>query len=353
MQHIACKNESKVLICGYYGEGNIGDDAILEAILSRLPDNINPIVTAANQNYIKNHFGVSTVSRRSLVNTTKTFLNCHTLVLGSGSLLQDTTSFRSLLYYATLITIARIQGKSILLWAQGLGPLRRKKSRFLVQQLLFAVTNISWRDKKSKQVAELWGIKGHLEPDPVWALPRRIWNGYGGPIVVCWRPTDLLDFKRWRVLLLELDSFSYRLKRDVWWIPFHLEQDLGLLKDLQLEDLIPQRLSSVSREYSISTPEEALSIFDQASLVLSMRLHALILSNLAGAPCAALSYDPKVSAVAESMKIHCTDLASTDSILNAVSNWKKVIDRSNKVTSIECIGCNSSENAKKLRNIIK
>jgi polysaccharide pyruvyl transferase WcaK-like protein len=55
-------------------------------------------------------------------------------------------------------------------------------------------------------------------------------------------------------------------------------------------------------------PAEALRSFQQAGLVLAMRLHGLILAALAGAPCAALSYDPKVAAAATAIGCPCHDL---------------------------------------------
>ena len=69
------------------------------------------------------------------------------MILGGGSLLQDSTSWLSLLYYAALILTARLQRKPVILWAQGLGPLRRRRSRLLVGRLLPLVAAASWRDR--------------------------------------------------------------------------------------------------------------------------------------------------------------------------------------------------------------
>nr|AUG32173.1 hypothetical protein PLO_166 [Paulinella longichromatophora] len=311
-----------ILICGYYGEGNLGDDAILRALLDTLPREFLPIVTSYNQWYIQNYFKVKTVARRSITKVVKSMLKSDILLLGGGSLLQDSTSLRSLLYYGTIITVARIQGKTIILWAQGLGPLERSSSHFFARQLLHAVTGISWRDAKSKKMSENWKIQTTLGDDPVWGYPQQCWAGIDGPIVVCWKPTHLLNLAKWSSLLLELDILSYKCEKPVWWIPFHKTEDLGLLADLQFYKLIPQRLAKISFEYCVNTPAEALSIFRQASIVLSMRLHALILASLAGAPCEALSCDPKINIAAEYMKIHCIDMKSDSPFNNAASRWK-------------------------------
>ena len=113
------------LLCGYYGEHNIGDDALLQALLRALPAEAKPCITAADQQQVQQRFGVSTCDRRRLRSTLSALADCDGLILGGGSLLQDSTSWLSLLYYAALILTARLQRKPVILWAQGLGPLRR------------------------------------------------------------------------------------------------------------------------------------------------------------------------------------------------------------------------------------
>ena len=127
MRPPAPPSAAPVLLCGYYGEHNLGDDALLQALLAQLPPGCTPLVTAHDQALVRSRFGVATTDRRSLRGVLKALAGCRALVLGGGSLLQDATSFRSLLYYAVLIGAARLRGIPVLLWAQGLGPLRRRR----------------------------------------------------------------------------------------------------------------------------------------------------------------------------------------------------------------------------------
>lgn len=315
----------RALLCGYYGEHNIGDDALLEVLLSQLPEGCTPMVTAHDQGAWQAR-GLATVPRRNLPQVLKALHHCSALVLGGGSLLQDSTSLRSLLYYATLIGAARLEGKPVVLWAQGLGPLRRRRSRALVRALLPWVTAASWRDRGSAELAARWGCPGPVAGDPVWALPGRPWHGKGGPILVCFRPTALLQGDQWRPYLQALDALAEQQQRQVIWLPMHRHQDGGLLQQLRGEGVLPAGLAARSREVIAERPREVIAMAADAGLVLAMRLHGLILAAVAGAPCAALSYDPKVAAAADQLGCDCHGLA-VPAPADLLERWTAAIDR--------------------------
>jgi polysaccharide pyruvyl transferase CsaB len=316
---------SRVLLCGYYGEHNLGDDALLEVLLSQLPAGCQATVTAHDAALVRERFGVETVPRRSLALVLKALRRCDALVLGGGSLLQDSTSFRSLLYYAALIAAARLEGKPVLLWGQGLGPLRRRRSRLLVGRLLGLATALSWRDPESAALAKRLGREGPVGSDPVWALPAQQWRGSGGPLVLCFRPTRQLQGPAWKPYLEALDQLAASHDREVIWLPFHANQDRGLLEQLRRDQLLPAGLAARSREVLAERPREAMAVCSGASLVLAMRLHGLILAALSGAPCAALSYDPKVAAAAADLGCPCHSLDASPSP-GMLASWDAALD---------------------------
>jgi polysaccharide pyruvyl transferase CsaB len=316
------------LLCGYYGEHNIGDDALLAALLQQLPSGWTPLVTGFDQTELQQRFGVATCPRRSLRAVLAALGRCQALVLGGGSLLQDATSWRSLLYYLLLIGAARAAGKPVLLWGQGLGPLRRRPSRLLVRLVLPLVTASSWRDPASAAQVRRWGGTCLEGSDPVWSLPPLAWRGSGGPIVLCFRSSPLLGPAQWRLLLQALAQVAASSDRQVLWLPFHRGQDSGLLGRLQDQGLVPEALVARSRECPITTPEQAMQLFAGAGLVLAMRLHGLILAALASAPCCALSYDPKVAAAARAIACPCLDLeAPLPAAAALAAPWQDQLDR--------------------------
>jgi len=317
----------RVLLCGYYGEHNLGDDALLQVALDQLPAGVIPTVTAFDERQVHERFGVSTVPRRSLRQVLNALKSMDALVLGGGSLLQDATSFRSLLYYGALITAAKLQGKHVLLWGQGLGPLRRRRSRLLVRALLPFATAISWRDQASASLAAQWGRGGVVAPDPVWALAPQQWRGKQGPLVVCFRPTHHLDDQAWAPYLESLSSLAVEANREVIWLAFHGEQDRGLLAQLRGEGLLSPELDRRSREVVPAHPREAMAVFASAGLVLAMRLHGVILAALSGSPTVALSYDPKVAVAAKAIGCPCQSLDVPVKAETLLSSWKSCLDQ--------------------------
>ena len=313
-----------VLLCGYYGEHNLGDDALLQVLASQIPADWNLVVTARDADAVRSLVpGVATVNRRSLSETLSSLNRVDALVLGGGSLLQDGTSFKSLFYYLLLLWIARFRGIPTLLWGQGLGPLRRRVSRILVKHTLKGVSSVSWRDPRSLGQAQRWGLRVPMVmgPDPVWCHPSPAWCG-GNRLILCWRPTPLLNRIGWRILLEAVDQFSSSGHSEVIWLAFHQEQDGSLWDELRTQNLIPEGLRQRSVQMQAESLEQVQSLFSEASLVIAMRLHALILAATGGCPTAALSYDPKVQAAAQLAGLPCSDLQDPLNLDQLIGQWQ-------------------------------
>jgi len=194
-----------------------------------------------------------------------------------------------------------------------------------VRALLPLATAISWRDPASARLAASWGIEAPVGSDPVWGLRPRPWHGAGGPIVLCWRPTPLLVGRAWMPYLDALDRLASHSDRPVHWLPFHNDQDGPLLETLRSEGLMPPSLDARSETVAAADPAAALDHFAGASLVVAMRLHGLILAALAGAPTAALSYDPKVAAAAVAIGCPCQDLGTPVGV-DLLGSWQRAVD---------------------------
>ena len=119
---------NKVVISGYYGFNNIGDESILTAIISNIKDNIEDIdITVLSKDpelTYKNH-EVDAINRRDIFGIIKEIKNCDLLISGGGSLLQDVTSSRSILYYLAIILIGIFFKKKVMIYSQGIGPINK------------------------------------------------------------------------------------------------------------------------------------------------------------------------------------------------------------------------------------
>ena len=355
------KTDPVVMLCGYYGEHNLGDDALLSVLLGELPSGWHPCITAFDRNSVLQlRSTASVVQRRSLVATARALMRVDALVLGGGSLLQDSTSLKSLIYYLGLLLLARCKGIPVILWGQGLGPLRRRVSRSLVRLVVPSVTSISWRDAGSLEMARRWQIRVPMlmAADPVWSYPSQPWQGdCCGPaertgIVLCWRPTALLDQAGWLCLLQVVERLAEQHQLPVTWLAFHQHQDSMLPTTLEEQDCVPASLRRRSRFETAQSLDQVLGLMARAQLVLPMRLHALILAQLAGAPCAALSYDPKVAAAAGMAGLDCIDLAHLPPGDQLERRWQAQVMRPPSQAAIEAIKTDAAKHGEMLRKTL-
>ena len=120
---------SKIVISGYYGFNNAGDEALLTAILAALravePTVDITVISGNPGNTIAKH-QVKSLYRFAAVRLLRAIREADLVISGGGSLLQDVTSKRSLAYYLSVIAAAKWKRKKVMLFAQGIGPIRSR-----------------------------------------------------------------------------------------------------------------------------------------------------------------------------------------------------------------------------------
>lgn len=118
---------SDIVVSGYYGFANAGDEAMLAAMIEALTD-IEPAikitVISGNPEDTRQRHGVAAVYRLNYPEIARVLAKSQLLISGGGSLLQDVTSERSLYYYLSIMMLAKKLGKPVMLYAQGIGPVR-------------------------------------------------------------------------------------------------------------------------------------------------------------------------------------------------------------------------------------
>ena len=104
---------SDIVISGYYGLGNSGDEALLKSIIENLRK-IEPDVTitalSGNVHLTKEQYGVKTINRFNVFSVINELRKAKLLISGGGTLIQDATSTKSLYYYLGIIAAAKKNG---------------------------------------------------------------------------------------------------------------------------------------------------------------------------------------------------------------------------------------------------
>lgn len=283
----------RAVLCGYYGKGNGGDEALLASLLQMLPDTVEPLVLSGNPDETRQRYLVAACDRMAPLEVWNALRRSDVFIWGGGSLMQDVTSAISPLYYASLMALAQRMGLKTIAWAQGIGPLNRPVIRWLTRRVLMNCTAVSVRDAGSAQLLNRWNIPFTLAPDPVWALQSQpvpgLWDLPAPRVAVALRSHPQLTPERLQVLTQALVSFQKATQAHILLIPFQPAQDLGIAETLHAQ------LPKVSRILKVVEPDQLKGIFQGVEMAIAMRFHGLIMAAAAACRCFAISYDPKVS----------------------------------------------------------
>jgi len=339
----------RVLLGGYFGFGNVGDEAILAATLdglrARLPD-AQFSVLSGDPEQTRRAYGVAAANRRRLREVWRELRRADVFVLGGGSLVQDVTSRLSPAYYLGLLSLARLAGTPYTIHAQGVGPLNRGLYRSWTGRAFRKARLVTVRDAESARVLSHLGLT-HPEPqvtaDPAFCLGPAAAGGCGegepaAPGSVQALAEVLLQVGelagRGPLIGVALRCFPgcERVPQLVAEALISLTEDSGgavvVLPFLRPDDLEPAsevtvRLTEAGRPAKVvgadaTSPAAWAALVARLDLLVAMRLHALVFAVANQVPAVALSYDPKVDAIAAdaSLPMLPVELASTGDLLN-------------------------------------
>ena len=162
----------RVLLIGFYGCGNLGDDAMLYALLSQAEGKKYHITVSLGKESLHGFTlpcGVKSVYRKG-IGLMIALLRSRYVVFGGGSLLQNRTGQASLCYYLSLILLSRLLRKRVYLVSSGLGPINGRFSVWLCGKILPLCSGITMRDRRAIALAESFGVKNaEYTPRGSWA----------------------------------------------------------------------------------------------------------------------------------------------------------------------------------------
>lgn len=312
----------KIMLSGYYGFENLGDELILHVVTQMLKSfGFEPVVLSENPDSTSKTYDVESIERGNIFAILSAMKNVKGFISGGGGLFQDSTGYGSPLYYGGLIEAAHWKKLPVAFFGQGIGPLKSSLGRFITAHSIHRSSLVVVRDVKSQAWAtRIASKKSELMADPVWL----------------WQPDLKLKSLNQNGLAVSLRSWPDLHNSDIDIIAecicnLPTIQDVGVnLIDFQSGvDIVPlAKLEQMLKNKNIPcrwfSGINAVSGISQSSALLGMRYHSILVAAQIGIPIISISYDPKVQILAAQLKIkdfalNCLDTFTADQFKHSLA----------------------------------
>lgn len=309
----------KVVLSGYYGFDNFGDEAILSVLCKKLKA-LDAEITVLSANPLKTQklYGVNSVKNFDIINLIKTISNSDILFSGGGSLLQDVTSIKSLLYYSFVIAAALFFKKKVVIFAQGIGPLNKCISRFIVKNLLKHADYISVRDEKSLSLMKNWNIEADLVNDPVFSIDVPVKNNKGIVGIQLRDFHSMNDYLLKKLAVSVCNNFHDKVIR-ILVFQNSIDYDVCIKFENFLKEINPKVKTEIIKDMN---QEEFVNAISELEYLIAMRFHAIIIALKAGIPSLGINYDIKVEKLAREASIPLISMNVVEDINDVINQMK-------------------------------
>lgn len=356
----------KLLVSGYYGFNNIGDEAILKGLIDGIKEedeNIKITVLSKYPSFTMKKHKVKAINRMNIFKILKELINTDMFISGGGSLLQDITSKRSIIYYMSLIFLAKLMNKKTMIYSQGIGPVNKSFNKKLLRFLLNKVDIINVRDDKSKEfiLKELKLNKDILVTvDTVFKMKKpnlQIGKKILDNLNINKNKKSIgISIRPWmnnNLIIDEISKFCIEINKNldynIVFIPYHYYADLSIIDEVikKIKKSTKKNIYCL-REYMYV--DEYLSIVGNLDYFVGMRLHSLIFASIMKIPSIAISYDPKIDSFMKSLdKKSSCDTENIDS-KKLLEDLKCIIKNTNKEVDLLSKKTNEFSNRAKEHN---
>ncbi len=298
-----------IMISGYYGFHNSGDDSILKAMvdsISAARPELRILALSNDPTETKAVYGIDAIHRFDIPRILWYMRKTRLLISGGGSLIQDVTSDKSLLYYLSVIGLAKKLGAKVMLYANGIGPILHEKNHGLIRRALNDVDLITLREPSSLEELHRFGVENPnilVTADPAFHLvaanpeeSAHLVAKTGLPsgakyCVIALRPWKRADKEMEQAVAMVADYIKKTYQIEILLVPMQQSRDTETAQNT----LSAMKESAYLLKDRV-TPSQLMGIVGGAELILGMRLHILIYAAKMGTPVIGLTYDPKVEA---------------------------------------------------------
>lgn len=295
----------RIVLSGYYGFDNVGDEAILFAIIQSLKEyhpGVKLTVLSNNPEKTASSYKVDAVNRWNFNEVRIALKESDGLISGGGSLLQDETGMKSITYYSGVMKMAQVLKKPVFIYAQGMGPVKSQINRKIMKHVLQASELITVRDKHSKNLLETIGVTKPIQlvPDPVMGIDAGDFASGLESLAESEKRVVSVSIRNWTEDLSYLKKVAEGLDgladngHNILMVPMHGKYDHET--SARVVEMMKHEAEIFPYDSSI---EEKMAAVKDSDVLLGMRLHALIFASVGNTPFVALSYDPKIDSFAE------------------------------------------------------
>ena len=280
-----------VLIGGYYGFGNLGDESVLSVLVGELRRNLPECRIRVLTHKGLPVRGAVGVDRGSPLEIMRAMRKSDVYISGGGSLFQNRTSNRSLAYYCELINMAKAAGCRCVVLANGIGPLKGRWAERMTASALCRADHISVRDMESflRVISLCRGeVSPRLSADPAFLHPVTPISCGGVLKGVRYAAVALNGSRYNRDLVLAVKAFCQRRRLLPAFVPM----------DTKIDARACERAASECGGVAVSAPDisAVVGILRSAEIAIGERLHFLIFALKSHTPLIPISADPKIDA---------------------------------------------------------
>lgn len=309
-----CTVSAGAVICGAYGRGNTGDDAILDAILRELhqADAAIPVcVISRNPEETRRKYAVQACYTFRLREIWQELGKAKLFLSGGGSLIQNATSRRSLYYYLLTLLMAKKRGCKVMMYGCGIGPVYGRLDRWAAGQVVNrCVDVVTLRDDDSVRELKNMGVqrlKIIRTADPTISICQaepehsaELLEQLGIPSDGVYIGFGLRQWKGFDQIAPEIARAAQHAWEQHGLIPVFIPMEYP--KDCEAAQKVIQHLDCPYCCVSEQIPmNQTITVLSRMSAVVGMRLHALIFAAKNGVPSIGISYDMKVDAFLKSI----------------------------------------------------
>lgn len=306
--------QKKVLISGYIGFSNFGDDAMLKVLVDHLKEK-NCKITALTSDIkeTKEVFGINALYYKNLWAILGGILKSDIVISGGGNLFQNETSTLSLLYYLFIIFAAKLFFKKVIIFSQGIGPVNGKIQVFLTKLILKTVNMTTVRDIYSQRILSGWKIPSKYTYDALWNFETPEYNPKG-IVGIQLRDYKYLHKDFYKNLAKYVDMFfsDYEIRI------YSMQNRTDANECYKFEKALKARNMSLKTKVVLyKNPDQIAEEFSELNYLIAMRLHANILGLKYGIRILPVSYSVKVRNLAYEFDLQYAE-ASEEGALHGI-----------------------------------